>query len=131
MGVYLAIYGAGLAFAWVIGASKGRGFEGFLCGLLLSWVGVLIILLVKPTAHAEGRRPCPYCSEMVLPTASVCPHCQRDIAPLDAPPAGTGEGWLPDPSGRYPDRWWDGSTWTQWVRDAPGGTRSEDPPVRA
>jgi hypothetical protein len=38
------------------------------------------------------------------------------------------EGWLPDPSGRYPDRWWDGGHWTQWVRDKPGGTRSGDPP---
>jgi hypothetical protein len=38
------------------------------------------------------------------------------------------EGWLPDPSGRYPDRWWDGAQWTKWVRDKPGGTRSEDPP---
>jgi Short C-terminal domain/Protein of unknown function (DUF2510) len=39
-----------------------------------------------------------------------------------------GEGWLPDPSGRHPDRWWDGERWTEWVRDKPGGTRSEDPP---
>jgi hypothetical protein len=38
------------------------------------------------------------------------------------------EGWLPDPSGRFPDRWWDGAQWTKWVRDMPGGTRSEDPP---
>ena len=38
------------------------------------------------------------------------------------------EGWLPDPSGRYPDRWWDGAQWTEWVRDKPGGTRSADPP---
>jgi Domain of unknown function (DUF4282)/zinc-ribbon domain/Protein of unknown function (DUF2510) len=50
--------------------------------------------------------------------------------PLSPAPVGTGESWLPDPSGRYPDRWWDGSRWTQWVRDKPGGTRSEDPPVR-
>jgi len=49
--------------------------------------------------------------------------------PLPPPLAGTGEGWLPDPSGRHPDRWWNGSEWTTWVRDKPGGTRSEDPPV--
>jgi hypothetical protein len=34
----------------------------------------------------------------------------------------------PDPTGRFPDRHWDGTTWTHWVRDKPGGTRSEDPP---
>jgi hypothetical protein len=49
--------------------------------------------------------------------------------PLEPAPAGTAEGWLPDPSGRHPDRYWDGKAWTIWVRDKPGGTRSEDPPV--
>lgn len=37
--------------------------------------------------------------------------------------------WKPDPTGRHPDRWWDGRKWTEWVRDRPGGTRSEDPPL--
>jgi hypothetical protein len=41
---------------------------------------------------------------------------------------GPKEDWYPDPSGRYPDRWFDGANWTQWVRDKPGGTRFEDPP---
>jgi hypothetical protein len=48
--------------------------------------------------------------------------------PLDLLPAGTGEGWYADPSGRHPDRWWEGAAWTHWVRDKPGGTRTEDPP---
>jgi hypothetical protein len=53
----------------------------------------------------------------------------------EASPAGDGkqgapvnpEGWYPDPLHRHPDRWWDGAAWTMWVRDKPGGTRSEDP----
>lgn len=45
-------------------------------------------------------------------------------APLD-----TSEEWKPDPSGRFPDRYFDGKDWTKWVRDKPGGTRSEDPPL--
>lgn len=53
------------------------------------------------------------------------------IEELSPPAGGTAEGWLPDPSGRHPDRWWDGTQWTKWVRDKPGGTRSEDPPVAA
>jgi hypothetical protein len=48
---------------------------------------------------------------------------------LPKPAKATPEGWLADPSGRHPDRWWDGSQWTKWVRDKSGGTRSEDPPV--
>jgi hypothetical protein len=47
---------------------------------------------------------------------------------LDAPAHATAEAWLADPSGRHPDRWWDGETWTKWVRDQEGGTRREDPP---
>ena len=38
----------------------------------------------------------------------------------------TPAGWYDD--GHGSTRWWDGAQWTQWVRDKPGGTRSEDPP---
>ena len=53
---------------------------------------------------------------------------KRPRSPLPAPSGEPPEGWLPDPSGRHPDRHWSGTAWTQWVRDRPGGTRSEDPP---
>src|SRR5262249_48231469 len=43
--------------------------------------------------------------------------------------SGVPEQWLPDPSGRHPDRWWNGSEWTMWVRDKEGGTRDRDEPV--
>lgn len=42
-------------------------------------------------------------------------------------PEDLSEGWKPDPTGRHPDRYWDGGGWMKWVRDKPGGTRSEDP----
>jgi hypothetical protein len=47
---------------------------------------------------------------------------------LTAPPVGTPEGWVSDPSGRYAIRYWSGTGWTKWVCDKPGGNRSEDPP---
>jgi hypothetical protein len=80
-----------------------------------------------------GRVSCPHCAEQIMPAATVCPHCNRDVQPTVLPPAppGTAKGWVPDPSGRHPDRYWDGKAWTHWVRDKPGGTRSEDPPVPA
>jgi hypothetical protein len=43
---------------------------------------------------------------------------------LLAPPA----GWLDDPSGRYAQRFWDGSAWTAATRDRELGVRYEDPP---
>ena len=43
-------------------------------------------------------------------------------APLAAVPAGA---WHPDPSGRYRQRWWDGSAWTDHVTD--GITTFADP----
>lgn len=30
---------------------------------------------------------------------------------------GPAAGWFPDPSGRYPERWWDGVRWTGYVHD--------------
>jgi len=48
---------------------------------------------------------------------------QTKPAPAPAPATRTteraaGPGWFPDPAGRYPLRWWNGSTWTKWVAHA-------------
>ena len=87
---------------------------------------------MSPLRVGNARVPCPYCAEQIMPAASLCPHCRSDVTPVVLPPPvdGTPEGWLLDPSGRFPDRWWGGAQtgWTIWVRDKPGGTRSEDPP---
>ncbi|HEY2815426.1 MAG TPA: DUF2510 domain-containing protein [Acidimicrobiales bacterium] len=40
----------------------------------------------------------------------------------------TPAGWQPDPFGRYTQRYWDGSTWTQHVTDVTG-TQTTDPPA--
>ncbi len=129
MGVYLTVYAVSVVIASMIGSSKGRGGAGFVLGLLLSWLGVAFALFLSPTPAAQGRKPCPFCAEPILPAALLCPHCGKSLAALLPPPPGTREGWIEDPSGRHPLRWWDGSAWTRWVGDTPGGTRSEDPPV--
>lgn len=119
----------------LIGSSKGQTVAGFFLGLLLGVIGLIIVVFLKPAegheTRSSGRVPCPHCAEQIMPAATVCPHCNRDVDPsaLPAPPSGTAKGWIPDPSGRHPDRYWDGRAWTHWVRDKPGGTRSEDPPV--
>ena len=117
----------------LIGSSKGQAAAGFFLGLLLGVIGLIIVVFLKPadSSKQSKRVPCPHCAEQIMPAASVCPHCNREVNPRALVPAsaGTAEGWMPDPSGRHPDRWWDGRQWTMWVRDRPGGTRSEDPPV--
>ena len=58
----------------MIGARKGAGFSGFVIGILLGPIGVIIILLSK-----GNQKKCPFCVELVNEKAVVCPHCQRDI----------------------------------------------------
>lgn len=126
----------------LVTANVGWGLYVVMGGAAIALVGALMRSGEKRTESAdraattsEGSllRPCPWCAEKIQPAAQVCRYCGREVEPLattfPAPAVGTGEQWLADPSGRYPDRWWDGAVWTQWVRDQPGGTRSEDPPV--
>lgn len=54
----------------VAGRAKDRGWEGFALGLLLSWVGVLIVLVLS-----RGGWSCPACREKVKEKAKVCRHC--------------------------------------------------------
>jgi MFS family permease len=45
-----------------------------------------------------------------------------------APPADTTAGWAPDPTGRFPLRWWDGLRWTESVHA--DGKNTTDYPFR-
>lgn len=124
----------------IIGSAKGHGGAGFLLGLVLGPIGWLIVAVMDRTPEAEAQhqqataaamgagvtRRCPHCAETIQAEAVVCKHCGRDVVPLAAGTPGAPAGWFPDPSGRHPDRYWNGEAWTHWVRDKPGGTRSED-----
>lgn len=63
------------------GRSKNRA--GVLYGLFLGWLGVLILALLPPRQTGEYGE-CPWCKEDIRVDALVCPHCQRDVTPLDA-----------------------------------------------
>jgi hypothetical protein len=84
----------------------------------------------------RGSDPvCLHCLSWIRSGDKYCRQCgalhPEPARPQRRGPSGSSvaEQWLVDPSGRHPDRWWDGSEWTMWVRDKPGGTRGRDQPV--
>jgi DNA-directed RNA polymerase subunit RPC12/RpoP len=70
--MWIVLFGA---LGAVIGERKGIGGQGFAVGVLLGPLGVLFVL-----AASGNRVRCPACRELVDPAASVCPHCQHQIA---------------------------------------------------
>lgn len=94
---------AALVFAFIggaVGQPKGIGGTGFVLGAILGPIGVLIVATMKRSVTDR----------------------------IQARPVG--EGWHPDPLGRFDSRWYDGTKWTQHVgRVDPDGSRRqlEDP----
>lgn len=84
---------ASVLILWVVpifvarsqGRAKNR--DGIWYGLLLGWVGVLVLAVLSPLVDTSLYGECPWCREDMRLDASVCPHCQRDVTPLS--PDGT------------------------------------------
>lgn len=58
----------------IVGSRKDQVIAGFLAGVLLGPLGLLIVILVPGSGF-----DCPYCRERVKRGASVCPHCRRQL----------------------------------------------------
>ena len=63
----------GIAAA-IIGARKGEGLGGFILGVLLGPIGILIVAVSR-----GNRRECPACRELIHAAARICPHCRTEI----------------------------------------------------
>lgn len=69
----------------MIADKKGNsGVAGFLLGILLGPIGLLIAFFTSDNPHGKERklgntRKCPYCAEYVKPEAKVCKHCGRNL----------------------------------------------------
>lgn len=71
----------GALAAPVAGAAKGRSAVGWFFYGLLIWPVAIIHALCLPGPKVllppqEYRVPCPACSELIIPSALICPHCR-------------------------------------------------------
>jgi hypothetical protein len=98
------------------------------------WVfGFIILSLVWFMTRPRGR-DCPVCGEKVKKGNTACQKCGHDFAaaaggqPIYAgqgsvsrppPSPQISAGWFPDPSGQAPERYWDGTQWTDQLRGQP------------
>jgi RNA polymerase subunit RPABC4/transcription elongation factor Spt4 len=63
---------------------KGKGRAGWAWGLLLGWLGVIIVAVLPATDRTSlGRmyRECPHCKEGMRRDAGTCPHCHNSSTP--------------------------------------------------
>jgi len=68
-------------------AARHKGFS-----LAVGLVGGLVLGLLSPLLFLVPgkRRKCPHCAEWIKMEATVCPHCQREIAGDELRPAPDG-----------------------------------------
>lgn len=93
------------------------GIELFFVGFVLL-VGVVPVVLILWFASRSTRRPMGPAAVMTVPGATT-----TVVGPAPIGPSGR---WFADPTGRFAQRWWDGSRWTADVVLA-NGQQSADP----
>lgn len=60
---------------------KAKNRAGIWYGLLLGWLGVIVLALL-PALAGGSDGTCPWCGGDIPTTALVCRHCRRDVTPL-------------------------------------------------
>lgn len=92
--IILGIFGwlLPVIIATIIGVNKGKGGIGFVLGLFLSWIGVIIIAVMENTKQRERQHAemvaavggqggqlvkvkCPNCGALADENVKFCPEC--------------------------------------------------------
>jgi hypothetical protein len=90
---------SGLAAALIWSSKGGSVGAGFLIGLVLGALGLIVVLVATPSGRQSAwRRECPHCKEPMRRDASVCPHCRRESQPWRLH---EGRWWVEKPEGWY------------------------------
>ena len=85
--LWWVIFGIAAGIVTAAKSQNALGFiAGFLLGVLLGPIGLLISFFIKPSKGKlmKGKRECPYCKEAINAQATVCPHCQRESVAVSA-----------------------------------------------
>jgi hypothetical protein len=104
--------------------------------LLIGFFGFVFLGLIWLMTRPRGRT-CPVCGEVVKKGLTSCPKCGHDFAAAASQGIDTGQagvavtagalpptqqvppGWFPDPKKEAPERYWDGTQWTEQLRGGP------------
>jgi hypothetical protein len=102
----LLFWAAAVFVGHKIGEPKGR--TGWAWGLLLGWIGVVILACLGPSDEAQHR------SFRLTSSASGSTAVPAPQPTTNPPPQLPPAGWYADPTtpGRF--RYWDGATWTTY-----------------
>lgn len=104
-GTLFALWIAVALVGAAVGHTKGRATTGFVLGLVLGVIGVIVVASMEKTSQrlaaqswemhraagldmfgdqsyqsaADLTRPCPWCAELSKPAATICRVCVRDV----------------------------------------------------
>ncbi len=67
-----------IVVATSIGLSKKEGFSAFFLSLIFGPLAVLFAIL----SIGKHRHPCPFCKELIMKGAKICPHCRGELSPI-------------------------------------------------
>lgn len=85
--IFLVIWIISGFIGMAVGSSKNRAGFGFAMGLLLGFIG-WIIVAVMPEAPSEStelksKYVCPACRKPIDPKASICAVCKTKVVPQE------------------------------------------------
>ena len=91
LGALLMLFGACNGAQAMFATSADSQVGGLIAAAVFLVPGVALIALgldhrrrKRQTQAVAGRYPCPFCAELILRAATVCPHCRSQLTQAKA-----------------------------------------------